>query len=300
MSDSSIFQLPSSIDVQAIRNIVGRWPTSQEVVIRIPRKAFVRPSGLVAIACLIDRARRDRDQTVAVDYAECESVGYWERMGLFRLLGIASPESSGEYHPPAGRFAELAKVGDDNDTDDISKALVDTLELDSAGTEWQCVNHIIGELINNVCHHSSSFGYAHAQYYPANDRVEISIGDSGIGITKALSYNYGEMSDSVAIEKALVPLVTSNPPHFGQPERRNRGVGLTTVHRLVEASHGSLEIWSGGAIWKNKRSNLCTAHWQGTILSVSLCRKQLTGNFSSIMQQIHSEIIDAKRIKDNR
>jgi len=216
-------------------------------------------------------------------------------MGFWKALMLPGAPSAMAHHDANGRFSELEKVGDDNETDETVNRIISTLGLDEYSQEWKVVNHIIAESINNVCHHSDSFGYAAAQYYPKTDVVEISIGDYGIGLRQSLSRLYPLESDGEAILKALEPNVTSNPPHPGQKERRNRGVGLTTVYRLVQASQGKLRIWTGDALWEDTVISSQDRPWKGTILSIKVRRANLTLQFREIMRQIEKEILDRKR-----
>lgn len=249
---------------------------------------------MVGLACLIDLAKKRGTTDVLIEHLGCSTASYWERMGFFRCLELEGPMPYGEYHSADGRFSEMQKVGDDNDTDDIAAGLVDTLGFEQFGREWQALSYILTELINNVCHHSVSFGYAAAQYYPSSGEVEICIGDSGIGLRTALSRWYDLGSDSEAIIKALEPAVTSNPPHVGQSERRNRGVGLTMVDRIIRASNGVLNIRTGASHWRNGIISENEPFWQGTIVSITVKRSQLTDQFRTLLADIKKEIDTAR------
>lgn len=192
------------------------WPRSSEAVIKLHPGQWVRPCGLVGLACIIASSRRYSEQEIIINHDDCESATYWERMGFWKALMLPGAPSAMAHHDANGRFSELEKVGDDNETDETVNRIISTLGLDEYSPEWKVVNHIIAESINNVCHHSDSLGYAAAQYYPKTDVVEISIGDYGIGLRQSLSRLYPLESDGEAILKALEPNVTSNPPHPGK------------------------------------------------------------------------------------
>lgn len=270
---------------------MGKWTPDKRVTLVLDRNQWVDPVGLVGIACLIDHAKKEYALETSIDYSECVNASYWERMEFFSCMGISGPPQCGDRHNPEGRFCELKKIVDDNDTDAITKSIVDTLGLEKYSSSWKVVHHIISEAINNVCHHSDSFGYAHAQYLPQSDRVNISIGDSGIGLKAALSRVYPHLrTDKEAVTLALEPCVTSNPPHNRQTERRNRGVGLTTIHRLVDACDGDLHLWSGDTLWHNGSSTHHYGAWPGTLVAVSIKRDKITPQFHELMEELHQEI----------
>lgn len=290
-SASNILQIPQRLNLRGISSLLGQWDLSKETTLVLDPYQWVDPVGLVGISCLIDLAEKEYGQHTSIDYSNCNNASYWERMEFFKCMGLVGPSPNGERHQADGRFCELKKIEDDNNTDSITKALVDTLCLEKYSSSWLAVHHIISEAINNVCHHSDSFGYAHAQYLPNSDRVNISIGDSGIGLQSALSRVYPEIqTDKQAVIKALQPCVTSNPPHNRQTERRNRGVGLTTIHRLVEACEGDLHLWSGDTLWHNGTSTHHYGRWSGTLVAVSIKRDKITPQFHELMEGIHEEI----------
>ncbi|WP_354857347.1 ATP-binding protein [Acetobacter fabarum] len=282
--------IPQTLGLNQIPEIIKKWPRDQEVTLKLAPHQWVDPVGLVSLACLIDHARKEFKQTPQVNFSECSNVSYWERMDFFECLKISGPNQSGNRHEADGRFSEMRMIKDDNDTDSISKSLVETLNLEKYSAAWRAVNHIITEAINNVCHHSESFGYAHAQYTPKNDHVNICIADTGIGLKQSLSRIYQLKTDAQAIEKALEPCVTSNPPQNRQTERRNRGVGLTTIQRLVDASCGVLHIWSGDTLWRNGVASHGHGVWQGTLVAISIKRDKITPQFSQMMKQLSEEL----------
>lgn len=288
--------ISSRLNLREISNLLEKWAPDRQATLVLDPNQWVDPVGLVGIACLMDYAKKEYSLNTSIDYSKCGNVSYWERMEFFSCMGVRGPGPCGDRHNPEGRFCELKKIVDDNDTDSITKTIVDTLGLEKYSSSWQVVHHIISEAINNVCHHSDSFGYAHAQYLPQSDRVNISIGDSGIGLKAALSRVYPNLrTDKEAVTLALEPCVTSNPPQNRQSERRNRGVGLTTIQRLVDACDGDLHLWSGDTLWHNGTSTHHYGVWPGTLVAVSIKRDKITPQFHELMAELHKEIAAIER-----
>ncbi|MFT9025924.1 MAG: ATP-binding protein [Acetobacter indonesiensis] len=283
--------LPARLNLDGISSLLRSWEPRSKATLILDPDQWVDPIGLVGLACMIDHAKKEYQHHTSVQYEDCPNATYWERMEFFSCLNLPGPTSCGQRHHADGRFCELKKIGDDNDTDSITKSIVDTLGLEKYSSSWQVVHHIISEAINNVCHHAESFGFAHAQYFPSYDRVKICIGDTGIGLKAALSRVCPQLeSDEAAILKALEPCVTSNPPHNRQSERRNRGVGLTTIHRLVDACGGTLHLWSGDTMWHNGVTSQKNGVWPGTLVAVSIKRDKITPQFHELMEKLHQEI----------
>ncbi len=281
--------LPSNFNMFSMREFLGEVYLEGNECIDFDLSAcnFIEPVGMVALSCLIELMKVKNIEVNTINGSN-DSLNYLKRMGFFDVLGLDGPSPVGEYRPPNGRFSCLKRVGDDNDTDDITHAIVDTLGLDSYGDEWRTVSYIISELINNVCHHSRSYGFALAQYYEKTNCVKISIGDPGIGLKEALRERYYDdvKTHGDAINKALEPLITSNPPHFGQPERRNRGVGLSMVHRLVMESRGKLQIYSGTAMLNGNDMFSGQPMWQGTLVSVRLERGKISADIKKFIGEM--------------
>lgn len=295
-SESGKIKIPKRLNFSHLRSVIENWPFDRsEVLIDMSDCTWVTPSGMVGLTCLIDRARNKNKQSFSVDHSKCSIASYFERLRFFRCCELLGPDPSGKRYPCTGRFTDLTKVGDDNYTDDISNKLVNTLIPDCNNDDrtQRCLNYIISELINNVCHHARSFGYAAAQYYQKKDKVKICIGDSGIGLKESLK-KHNIASDSDAIIKALEVAVTSNPPHPGQTERRNRGVGLTATREIVSASKGSLSIHTGTACWKNDKISDKETFWQGTLVTIEVERYNLTDRFKQILREIEKKLINAR------
>lgn len=131
------------------------------------------------------------------------------------------------------------------------------------------ISHALGEIINNVFHHSQSpvNGFVCAQTYKTLRKVEIAIADCGIGIKKSLQgnpmYRY-ILDDAQAIMVAMGKRVTSKP-------NENAGEGLFVCQRFIKENCGQMNIISGNAHYvfsNNKSYTIKHPFWQGTVVSL--------------------------------
>ncbi len=136
-----------------------------------------------------------------------------------------------EFSARLGRFEKMFKNFGLND-DDAKRALV-----------------IVGELGNNVFDHNlgswpTNFSGAiiAAQHYPETKRIEVVIGDAGVGFLGSLHNAFPDLSRDVeAIKKGL-------EGYTGRVGEK-RGNGLKLVQRwTITNFHGTLLIRSGGGL----------------------------------------------------
>lgn len=112
--------------------------------------------------------------------------------------------------------------------------------------EW-CLN----ETMDNVLQHSDvGIGYAMAQLHKTSQQLSICVFDAGRGIFNSLRYSRHKPSSPLdAITLALQEKVTRD-------ENIGQGNGLWGLSQLIKEAHGSVEISSGGAVYRNQ--NGCT------------------------------------------
>ncbi|MBV6634051.1 MAG: sensor histidine kinase [Alphaproteobacteria bacterium] len=134
------------------------------------------------------------------------------------------------------------------------------------------ISYSIREIIRNALEHSESDKYYYCgQYWPTKKRVELSIGDEGIGIFNSLKKNPENnlKNDTHAISTALGVGVSGNPK-AGQSKDKmwgNTGFGLYVISEVAR-DFGSLLICSGsgsiGILGKSTKQKDCFI--PGTIL----------------------------------
>ena len=106
------------------------------------------------------------------------------------------------------------------------------------------VAEMVAELVDNFAQHSMGPPAAFAmQWYPRGNRLDLAIGDCGIGIRSSLAKNplYSgllQRPDYEAAAKAFEFRVTGNPALGG-------GMGLSEVRETVRALKGGLSLATG-------------------------------------------------------
>jgi hypothetical protein len=142
-----------------------------------------------------------------------------------------------------------------------------------------------------VCQHSEAEGLCAAQFYPQTHEVRFCIGDFGCGLRHALRA-FALNGDLAAVLKALEVGVTGRRVRVGQREMRNRGVGLSAIHRLVEDNGGSLTVWSGTGMLRTipKIHRDAMPHWPGTLIDARMRRNNLLKAFRDTMEAIRAEL----------
>lgn len=298
-SDAALVSLPRHLGLSELMELRAGWPmAASSIRVALHPEQWVEPAGMVGLACLIEEARRAGIHVV-MDHGGCGRAGYWERMGFFRQVGIDGPEPSGVPQASRRRFAEIRLVNDLYKVDDLTEELVSVASpLDGAVLTF---SHIVSELMNNVCQHSSAYGFSAAQYWPATGRVQFCIADLGCGLKDALTARYKPQDDMAAIELALQVGVTSRPPNFAQPHMRNRGVGLSCAHRLVTANCGAFDVWSRSGWFSNQvGTKSCEACWTGTLVAATMQRENLTADYHAVMKELTAELYAVERAQKAR
>ena len=286
-----LITLPSKLNISTLKSLIKSWPEhGEEVELHFNARQWATPTGMVGLACLIDKLRK-AGGTIHIEFNDCDAIGYWERMGFFREVSLVPPDNySGIPHAANGRFAEMRRVGDIDLVDEITQELVAATQTLEEGIKT--FSHILSEAMNNVCQHSGAYGFSAAQYWKKTGEVEFCIADSGQGLFSALSHSHKPKDEADAIRLALKVGVTSRSPNFQQSHMRNRGVGLSCIEKLVNANGGTLEIWTGLGRFKNinQSAYISSNSWTGTLIAVNMQRDHLTADFRTVMQQLTAEL----------
>jgi len=125
---------------------------------------------------------------------EAKSKHYLVRMGLFKMLNIASDISIVE-HEPAGRFIPLTQIHTSAELTKFITEMVPLLHLEP--DQAQTIGYIVSELVRNVIEHANSKegAFLCAQYYKKSNTIRIGIADTGVGIKTAISQSYSVKTD---------------------------------------------------------------------------------------------------------
>ena len=112
--------------------------------------------------------------------------------------------------------------------------------------------YLFTEMMNNVVDHSKSpvGGFAMAQYYPQNRKIQFAIADRGIGFLKNVKLKLPNVNNEIeAIEKALEKGFTATTQTmYGQ--ERNAGFGLYAMTQIIENVKGQFVIISNNGLYR--------------------------------------------------
>jgi len=239
---------------------------------------------------------------VTCETLEATSKHYFERMGLFKFLGIQSRIKVTE-HEPAGRFIPLTQIRTSGELTTCIADMVPLLHLEPKHAEP--IRYIVSELARNVLEHSqSTFGaILAAQYYKKSNTIRIGIADTGVGIKRSISQSYDTASDLEAIKLALTPGITGKTRLEGGTEY-NAGAGLFFIKSITTVNRDFFFIYSGSSMYKllkssqNHRIRLNAdpskdrhsvdehlPYWQGTIVGIDISL-EATEEFSTLLDLI--------------
>jgi Histidine kinase-, DNA gyrase B-, and HSP90-like ATPase len=141
---------------------------------------------------------------------------------------------------------------------------------------------LVSELCENVLAHSelTTPGYICARVLEGNNKCEIAIADTGIGIEQSFRQGTNEVAlqrirdGQSAVSIALEGLSSSKPEPGRGIVRTYFGLGLFITRRLVEENHGRLTLMSGSEAvnverYSQSRRTLVRP-WHGTFVAVVL------------------------------
>jgi hypothetical protein len=273
------------------------------VELDVRKTAFIDPFGLTLLGeSLLQLA--DYGQRVHVIGLDRQIGAYLHRMDVFRHVELV------ESRPPPGQrrdrrdaLSELKRIGGQDEAERVARDLADALV--GAGTgrpattldamcapehehQKSLIQYVLSELLNNALTHSQLHGFkgkarvwTAAQYYPVSDKVRLAVADTGCGLLTTLKGHPQLASNThfAAISAALQPRVSCNRSLGLRQDTVNEGVGLTTVHRLVDCGAGDMLVLTGNAYQRRRSGGFLPsgAEWQGVAIAVEIRRDTLRG-----------------------
>lgn len=256
--------------------------------------------------------------TVKPDNVRCEnftakSRHYLVRMGLFKILNVASDINVVE-HEPAGRFIPITQIRTSSELSKFVTEMIPLLHLNPEQAET--IGYIVSELGRNVIEHAQADNGAIlcAQYYKKSNSIRIGIADTGVGVKATISNSYSVKTDLDAIKLALWPGVTGTTRKEGGTEQ-NAGAGLFFIKSIASVNRDFFVIYSGNGLYKllkkapnsrlrlnadpfkdkhSKDNNL--PFWRGTVVGVDITLDQ-TREFSFLLNEIRKTYTSAVREK---
>ena len=282
--------LPNSVWLGNIDPFLRAFDVANKDVLEISsHKKWVSVHPVVlSMVCAIGLKMKSEGKQIKFYKPTATSKHYFERMGLFKLLGLDSEIKITE-HEPAGRFITIQIIRDSAQLDKFVTEMIPLLHFEPKKVEP--IRYIIFELVRNVFEHANSNEGAIvcAQYYKKSNTIRIGVADNGIGIKKSISQSYNPKTDIESISLALTPGITGTTTKIGGTES-NAGAGLFFIKSLAKVDRDFFMIYSGKAMYKllktpkNKDVKLIAdplkehasyddnyPYWQGTVVGIDLC-----------------------------
>lgn len=164
-----------------------------------------------------------------------------------------------DHQPIKPTYTPIVQIQGRSQTEQIRNSLTSTIMQNFSAISptnqadlRKYLNHMFSELLNNVSDHSFSDigGFAMAQYYKTNKKVQFAIADKGCGFLANIQSKFPDIkTEEEAIIKALGKAVTASKNYvYGQT--RNAGYGLYTLETILNHSKGSLIIISNDTMLK--------------------------------------------------
>jgi len=243
-----------------------------------------------------------KPENILCEKFEATSKHYLVRMGLFKLLHIASDINIVE-HEAAGRFIPITQI---RTSDELTKFIAEMIPLLHLEPEQaKTLGYIVSELVRNVLEHAESEHGAIlcAQYYKKSNSIRIGIADTGVGIKTTINRSYSAKTDLEAIQLALTPGITGTTTREGGTEQ-NAGAGLFFIKSIASVNRDFFVIYSGHGFYKllkkqpTKKLSLNAdpfddrhsndqdlPFWRGTLVGVDITLDQ-TAEFSMLLHVI--------------
>jgi len=241
---------------------------------------------------------------------EAKSKHYLTRMGLFKILNVASDIDVVE-HEPAGRFIPITQIRTSTELTKFITEMIPLLHLEPE--QAITIGYIVSELARNVLEHSDTENGALlcAQYYKKSNSIRIGIADTGVGIKTTINRSYSAKTDLEAIQLALTPGVTGTTRRPGGT-KQNAGAGLFFTKSIASVNRDFFIIYSGHCLYKLLRKSTKKMHlnadpfrdrhskkedlpyWHGTIVGIDITLDQ-TEEFSQLLDIIRKIYTTAMR-----
>ncbi len=306
--------LPNSAFLGNLDSFLRKFDPSNPKELRItanPNWVSVHPVVLTMIAAL---GQIVPPGNIAFEIMEAKSKHYFQRMGLFTMLGLDSGMSITE-HDSTGRFIPLTQIKNSTEQTNFIKEMVPLLHLSPEHTEP--IRYILGELIRNVLEHADSphGAIVAAQYYQKTNTIRIGICDVGVGITKTIRQSHHALDDLQALRLALTPGITGTTKREGGTQQ-NAGAGLFFVKSIAAVNGDFFDIYSGDAFYKllrqdSSKKNALNAdpmddrhsamneypYWQGVAIGIDM-KLDAHEKFTALLGHIRN--VYAKAVRDRK
>lgn len=153
------------------------------------------------------------------------------------------------------------------------------------------LQYLFAELMNNVADHSYSKigGYAMAQYYPKNHKIQFTIADRGVGFLQNIRAEYPNIKTEYdAIKKALEKGTTATSKRLYGDTVKNAGFGLYAIQKILKETGGSFVIVSNDTVYRyNNRGEVSSKKleysWKGVVVAFEFYEKEINLELRQIL-----------------
>lgn len=293
---------PDNSDIDSVFNFCNQMEVHtdcEQLTIDFSKMGRVEPFTMLYIA---KRLREIFKKNKNIQYAGkgFENKSYVAHMGFFRACGLDYGKNPGEAYGSPNYIpftilrvqtvadeaaAEKSWIVEQDIVEKRAEKIAQILCRRKSGKLVDTLTYSIREIMRNIVEHSESKQIVYcAQHWPAYNKVEIAMLDSGVGLMTSLSQNPHVQieNDSDAIQQSLMPAISSknykgayintdDPWH-------NSGFGLYMTSRICRLG-GSFLICSGSQgilLWKGGKEHIELGHYfQGTVVRMILNTQQL-------------------------
>lgn len=235
--------------------------------IDLTHAGFVEPAGVVAIAAMVDRARRAGCEVVVTAPTNQEVRRYLARVQLgahLDRLEIDHQLGTVTSHDVDG-LCELRWFGSETELDEVAETIIEQYRHAGLDVVEPLYLALYELAVNAVNHSGQGGGYVALQAFPKTEDVAFAVADSGVGLRARI----GGATDAQAIALAARKYQTSETGP-------GRGCGITGVIELTNKHRGSVTFYTGGAKgtfsdgqWTPRVSSL-NAPFMGTLVNTRL------------------------------
>jgi anti-sigma regulatory factor (Ser/Thr protein kinase) len=215
-----------------------------EIVFDFSQLNFIRPAGVVFLNNLINWLREHK---VKVDFSNWEqqrpalrflddSLFFEKQLGR-KIRNDAAPRAT---------TRPLTDIAHERSHEWLETNFVPWLARRLGTTEASLyeIRGVISELFNNIQDHTRyDIGSIFVQHFPAEDQINISVSDWGVGIPAKVREKMPQLSDPEAIIQATEEGFTTGST------QANFGLGLDTLLQTVVSKNGGrVTVYSGRGI----------------------------------------------------
>ncbi len=229
---------------------------NEKIIIDFLNLRWIDPFGAVMLTIFIINLTDNNNEVYICCNKNSKCITYLNRMNFFELVGLEIDYPYAR-RPSNCRFKEMVNITNEDMIEHATSDIINVLSPDNCIKRGYS-SYILGELLNNVFHHSRGLGggYAFAQYYNHTNKTVFAVGDTGRGFLKSLErvlekeLKNTEDKHSYAIFKSMEKGVTGGGEIFDNERAssgdcyNNVGLGLYFLKQICEHNNGKIRIIS--------------------------------------------------------